>query len=159
MRLLLISVTMTGCVGFETDENEAHVGCEDCEDEWILIVAEDRDQSATLTVEFSEREDQVGELGWHLTLDCPDRVELETTPEDLQDTLNDRGYNLVVDNIECFRWNVNYQDGRYLCEGNDNTAYDADLITDTYLNWSGETWEVTTWSDPGGEGCSARACR
>ncbi|MBI5794661.1 hypothetical protein HZA87_06330 [Candidatus Uhrbacteria bacterium] len=157
MRFLLMSVLMAGCVGFQTDEREDNE-CQDCDDKWILIVAEDLDQSATLTVEFAERESQVGQLGWHLTLDCPDVVELYTSPDELQDMLDDRGYNVIVDNTECIRWNVNYQDGRALCEGNDNTPYEADLITDTDLNWSGETWEVDTWSDPSGAGCSALAC-
>lgn len=163
MRMLIYglfgAMSLTGCgdgtVSMEDD-------CDDCEsgadDEWVLLVAEDRDQSATLTIEFSERENQIGQLGWHLTLDCPDVVELNETPDELQEMLDDRGYDIDVDNIECVRWNVNYQDGRFLCEGNAYTTYEADLITDTYFNWSGEAWSIDLWSEPSGEGCSALAC-
>lgn len=146
-----ISITGCGAGALEVDNDQP-------DDEWVLLVAEDLDQSATLTVEFTERESQVGQIGWHLTLDCPDVVELYTTPDELQNMLDDRGYDIVVDNIECVRWNVNYADGRDLCEGNDNTANHADIITETYFNWSGETWNVDTWSDPNGYGCSAVAC-
>ncbi|MBI4437370.1 hypothetical protein HY631_00235 [Candidatus Uhrbacteria bacterium] len=159
MRLMLISALLAGCAIDNAHDQDD--GCWDCQpgDEWILLVADDLDQEATLTVEFAQRESQVGQLGWHLTLDCPDVVEFYTTPDELQNTLNDRGYNIVVDNVECVRWNVNYDNGRDLCEGNDNTPYDADLIAETYFNWSGERWEVNTWSDPSGEGCSAVACQ
>jgi hypothetical protein len=169
MRMLLIGLfgvySLAGC-----GEGSVLVDCEDCEesrnecsdcdpnDEWILLVAEDRDQSATLTIEFLEQENQVGQIGWHLTMDCPDVVELNKTPDELQDMLDDRDYNVVVDNIECVRWNVIYADGHWLCEGNDNTPYDAELITQTYFNWSGVSWSVDTWSDPEGDGCSAVAC-
>lgn len=156
---LLGVLTLTGCAtgALETDND-----CEDCpssDDEWILLVAEDRDQGATLTIEFLERESQVGQIGWHLTLDCPDVVELYETPDELQNMLDDRGYNVDVENVDCVRWNVNYADGRFLCEGNDNTPYAPDLLAYTKLNWLGNKWYVDTWSDPGGEGCSAVACR
>ena len=149
---LIGTLFLTGCqVGVLTSD------CDDCnpDAQRILLVAEDRGQSATLTVEFNERESQVGQLGWHLTLDYP---ELDMTLDELQDMLDDRGYNVEVDNIECIRWNANYADGRYLCEGNDNTPYDADLIDETSLDWSDDHWNIDTWSDPSGQGCSAVAC-
>lgn len=161
MRTMLIglfgAMSLAGCAAATVPVDG---DCEDCQpdDEWVLLVAEDRDQRATLTIEFLERKEQVGQIGWHLTLDCPDVVELYKTPNELQEVLDDRGYDIDVDSIKCVRWNVNYTDGRDLCEGNDNTPYDADLIADTDLNWSGYSWEVGIWSDPGGNGCSAVAC-
>jgi hypothetical protein len=158
--------SLAGCgegsllVDCEDCEEESNNECSDCtpDDEWILLVAEDRDQSATLTIEFLERENQVGQIGWHLTMDCPDVVQLNKTPDELQDVLDDRDYNITVDNIECVRWSVTYADGHWLCEGNDYTPYDAELITQTYFNWSGVRWDTDTWSDPEGVGCSAVAC-
>lgn len=160
MRMLICrlfgAMSLTGCVA-----GSVPTDCgEDCQpdDEWVLLVAEDRDQSATLTIEFLEREEQVGQVGWHLSLDCPDVVELYTTHDELQDMLDDRDHDVIVDDIQCVRWNVNYTDGHDLCEGNDNTPDEAELIAETYFNWSGESWKIGTWSDPGGQGCSVVAC-
>ena len=175
MRIMLIgligALPVAGCgagtVPADEIDDDPQI-CEDCDPDegWVLISAEDLDHNdvlddpATLNMEFSQRESNVGQLGWHLSLgwEAGTNPSFKVTPDELQDMLASRGHNDIdVDDIKCVRWNVTYQDG-WLCEGNDYTTHKADLQADTYLNWSGVAWEIETWSDPGGNGCSALAC-
>ncbi len=126
-------------------------------DDTIEVWAQALTTQATLRIEVLERQSEMGLHGWHIEDEesFQDEVSFVSNPEELQDILNDRGYNVIVEGVQCLRWMVNYDNGRHICEGNGDSAQ---LTTETGATLFGQELDVWTWSDPGGAGCSAAAC-
>ncbi|NQV88997.1 MAG: hypothetical protein HQ488_01605 [Parcubacteria group bacterium] len=160
MLLALMGLTLTACapdlVG--TSDGDPDTPAPNGDSDTFEVWADALTDSALLTMEFAERESDVGLLGWHIVDEesFEGEVLFQADLSDLQDILDDRGYTVVVSNVQCVRWNVNYDSGRDLCEGN---GASADTIAESGANWLGEELDVWLWSDPGGEGCSLVTCR
>lgn len=146
---------MTGCT---TDEIVVPGDCvgDEC---MVALWAENPfvTSDPVLSIEFVEEGSQPG-AGWHYepNYDSGDDIDLFMSVGTLQEQMEERNQNVVVENTSCVLWNVDFNNGRSLCEVRNGSAQ---TIADTYLLWGGVQWTSYIWEPDDEDGCSVIACR